>query len=161
MARCHEIEHALTNSFIFVAILNNQKNKSLTISDLKKSWKRKTFGQMMQLIEEGWDIEPTIKVALDGYKQMRNLLAHSLVIEERYDINTAWGCKELALFLSSFDLYSRLIKRVFQGSFYASIDLAASYLKTPKDIKNMVNEVLGEHEKELISLFFHAFIPKM
>lgn len=57
---CHEIEYFLSKSFIF-AITEEQKRKYITINDLWEGWSKKTFGQLIRLIQDGYNIESTLK----------------------------------------------------------------------------------------------------
>jgi hypothetical protein len=78
VARVQEIEHLIVHSFIFSTVIESKRRKNLKIGESVKSWKRKTFGQMLRAIESGWDIEPTIHTSLQLFLDMRNQLVHGL-----------------------------------------------------------------------------------
>ena len=51
LVRCQQIEHYISQSFL-LGIFKKQKEKYQTINDLRAGWKKKTFGNMLQSIEE-------------------------------------------------------------------------------------------------------------
>src|SRR6266850_2117546 len=54
VARVQEIEHLIAHSFILGAIVKSERRRNKTIAELTQSWKRKTLGQMLKTIEQGW-----------------------------------------------------------------------------------------------------------
>jgi hypothetical protein len=89
---CHEIEYFLSKSFIF-GITEEQKRKYETINDLWEGWSKKTFGQLIRLIQDGYNIEPILKNGLELFLHMRNKLVHGITNDERYNIHDEWGRK--------------------------------------------------------------------
>jgi len=156
LAVCQQIEHYIVHSFL-LGVSERQKRKYQTIYDLRNGWKRKTLGNLLAAIDEGYEIEPLVRSSFDLFLQMRNQLIHGLLTSERYDINTDWGRRELLAFLSFFDIVAKSVRRVFRSSFYASIQFGVEYLseeeKPPK-------KLLTRKQIKEIDLFIHFFSPK-
>jgi|GEM_PF-2684860 len=156
LARCQLIEHYIANSFL-LGISKKQKSKYRTINDLREGWKRKTLGDMLRSIEEAWQIHPLAKANFELFLAGRNKLVHGLTTSERYDIRTRWGQLELWAFLNFFDVHSRIVKRAFRASYYASIEVAVSEWGCPKEgLKNF----LTKKQREEAGIFFEFFSPK-
>lgn len=106
IGRCQQIEHLIAHSFILAALSPSERKRNLTIKETINKWKRKTFGQMILAIEEGYEIEPTVHASLKLFLEMRNKLVHELTRNEQYNIDTSWGQDEMIAFLSLFELIS-------------------------------------------------------
>lgn len=158
VARCQEIEHLIAHSFILGGLIETERRKYKTILDLTCGWKRKTLGQMLRLIEDGYEIEPTIHASLQLFLQMRNQLVHGLTTHDQYDIRTSWGQDETIAFLSLFELISRPIRQAFRASLYASIDYGNSYLL--REDPGSHHE-LTKRQKNQIPLFATFFKPRI
>lgn len=93
MTTIHRIEDHITNSFIFA--VGNKKYDNYTIDGAIKFWKeRLTFGRLIQLIEESYEIEEIIHNSFILFLTQRNKIAHGLTKDERYDIDTIWDKKK-------------------------------------------------------------------
>lgn len=115
------------------------------------------LGQLLAVIKDSYDIEPTVRVSLDIFLDMRNQLVHGITTTPRYDIQTSWWQDELAVSLMSFEMLSRPIRKAFRSSFYASIDFGANFLL--KDEEKPKRLLTKKQDKE-IDLFFAYFFPK-
>ena len=156
LARCQLIEHYITESFLF-GISRKQKRKYVTIDDLRAGWKKKTLGNMLECIQEAWEINPIVKANFELFLSNTNKLIHGLTTDEQYDIRTLWGQRELLAFLSFFDVHSRIVKKAFRASYYASMDFAIKKWGRPKGVpKNLFTK----RQKEEMSLFIECFSPK-
>ena len=158
VARVQEIEHLIAHSFVLGAIAESERRKNQTISELIDSWKRKTLGQMLHVIEQSWTIEPTVHASLRLFLKMRNELIHGLTTSERYDIHTSWGQDETVGFLSLFELISRPLREAFKASLYASIDIGNTHLLKGEPEKH---HKLSARQQKKISLFAAFFAPKV
>ena len=156
LATCQLIEHYIAHSFL-LGISKRQKRKYKTLNDLKDGWKKKTLGNMLQCIEEAWEIEPTFKENLELFLAHRNLLIHGITTNERYDIRTHWGRDELVAFLNFFDVHSRIIKAAFRASYYASIQYGLRHFGRPKKIRK---RIFSRKQSEESGLFFALFTLK-
>lgn len=157
IARAQEIEHLIAHSFVFGVSAESERRKSQTISELIKSWKRKTLGQMLRTIELNWDIEPTVHASLQLFLQMRNELVHGLTTSEQYDIHTSWGQDETMGILTLFELISRPLREAFQASLYASIDIGNNHLLKNEPDKH---HPLTARQRKKIGFFVASFSPK-
>lgn len=158
VARSQEIEHLIANSFILAAMSPTERKRNLTISETAASWKRKTLGQMIRLIEEGYEIEPIVHDSLRLFLNMRNELVHGLTTSDRYNIHTRWGQDEMIGFLLLFELISRPIREAFNASFYAGIEIGNEKLLTGESDQKIP---LTKSQRKKISLFAAFFTPKM
>ena len=156
LIRCQQIEHYIAQSFL-LGISKKQKRKYTTINDLRAGWMKKTLGNMLQCIQEAWEIHPLVKANLEFFLENRNLLIHGVATNERFNIRTRWGQRELLSFLNFFDVHSRIVKRAFRASFYASIEFAIRHWGAPKGFPK---RVFNKKQKEEMSLFFEFFKPK-
>lgn len=157
LARCHQIEEYVANSFLFGAFSEREKYKNDTINDVRKRWKKKTFGGMLRSIEDGWEIDPLVKANFELFRQQRNLLIHGITTHEEYDINTQWGQDELVAFLSFFDVVSRVVRSAFRASCNASISLAVHHWGVPD---GMPEDFFDKQQEEEITMFFEFFSLK-
>jgi len=156
LVRCQQIEHYIANSFL-LGISEKQKKKYKTINDLRAGWKKKTLGNMLQSIEEAWEIDPIVKASFELFLNNRNTLIHGIATSEQYDIRTLWGQHELLSFLKFFDIHSRMVKKAFRGSYYASLDFAIKQWGTPP---GMPKKIFGRKQIEDIEFFVQCFSPK-
>jgi hypothetical protein len=158
VARCQEIEHLIAHSFI-LGISDKQKRRYKTINDLVEGWKKKTLGQLINAIREAYDIEPIFNASLDLFLNMRNELTHGLTVSDRYDIRTSWGQDETIAFLTFFEFVSRIIRKAFRSTFYASIEFGTQYLIDEKEIPKQLR--LTKKQSSEIDLYSVFFTPKL
>lgn len=158
----HEVEDNITNSFIFGA--DNDKYSGFTINEAINYWKKKfTFGRLIKLMEENFDIDEDVRNAFELFLQQRNKIAHGLTQEERYDINTLWGQKELVAFLALFITNAFAILPITEGALLASVSLGYNLMKDKKE--KMPPQIKKEMETfnndpdvlDKINLFFDVF----
>jgi hypothetical protein len=157
LIRCQQIEHYIAHSFL-LGISKEQKAKYNTINDLRAGWKKKTLGNMLLCIQEAWEIEPTVKAGLELFVESRNRLIHGLTTDEQFDIRTDWGQRELWAFLYFFDIHSRIVKKAFRASYYASIHFAIKKWGLPRGAPK---RIFSKRRKDELSLFAEFFSPKL
>jgi hypothetical protein len=112
---------------------------------------------MLQSIEEAWEIHPLVKASFELFLQNRNVLIHGLATSDQYDIRTIWGQHELLAFLKFFDIHSRLVKRAFRASYYASLDFPIKKWGVPPGAPK---RIFNKKQAEEIGLFVEFFSPK-
>lgn len=156
LVRCQQIENYIAESFL-LGISKKQKSQYVTINDLKRGWKKKTLGNMLRCIEEAWEIEPIVKASFDLFLQSRNALVHGLTTSEKFDIRTHWGQKELWVFLKFFEIHSRMVKKAFRASFYASIHFAIEHFGRPAGVPK---KLFNKKQDDEMRMFFEFFTPK-
>lgn len=154
IARCQEIEHLIAHSFVLGAMAPSERRREQTIGELIKSWKRKTLGQMLRIIDEGYEIEPTVRASFELFLKMRNRLVHGLTTDDQYDIRSSWGQDEMIAFLTLFELVSRPVREMFRSSFYASIEIGNTTLLANEPEKQIS---LSKREKKQVWRFVHFF----
>jgi hypothetical protein len=113
---------------------------------------------MLLSIEEAWDIEPTVKASLELFLESRNRLVHGLTTDEQFDIQTDWGQRELWAFLYFFDIHSRMVKKAFRASYYASIHFAIEKWGLPN---GSPKRIFSKTQKDELRLFAEFFSPKL
>lgn len=157
----HDIENDITNSFIFA--IENEKYKDFSIDEVTKYWKNKlTFGRLIELMESRFDIEPHVRMSLELFLVQRNKIAHGLTKDERYDIETLWGQKELIGYLCTFINNAILLKEVSESAYIASMSLGCHLMqkenKKNKQLLKFMNDFSSDqYIKEKLSLFFDTF----
>lgn len=157
VARCQEIEHLIAHSFILAAMSPSERKRNRTIQQTIEAWKKKTLGQMLTAIEEGYDIEPAVHAALRLFLGMRNQLIHGVTTSEKYDIHTSWGQDELIGFLSLFELVSRPLREAFESSLYASVEIGNQHFLADAPDRQIL---LKKRERAKIALFATFFSPR-
>ena len=153
IARCQEIEHYISQSFIFI-VNCKEKPKYKTINDMVAGWKKKTFGQLIKLIEESYTLEDQFKEALTLFLSWRNRLVHGLTVQPEYDISSIWGQDETMAFLTRFEFISRAVKIAFRSAYWASIEFAN--IKLINEQQKTIR--LDKKQKEELSMFPYFFI---
>jgi len=156
LVRCQQIEDYITNSFL-LGISKQQKAQYETFDDLKKGWQRKTLGNMLRCIEEAWDIQPLVKANFELFLKNRNALIHGLTTREQFDIRTQWGQQELWGFLKFFDIQSRIVKKAFRASYYASMHFAVHHFGLPPGAPK---RLFSRAQQKEMKMFFEFFTPK-
>lgn len=155
IAKCHEIESLFSKSFVF-AVSKKQQKKYNTILDFFNGWEKKTFGNLIHSMQEAFEIDETIKLALNVFLDMRNQLVHGITTKPKYDISTDWGQRELISFL---DLFLSLCDPIFNiaaSCIEFSIAFANEYL-----IDDSANKIPIDQNDELLSLFINTFKLKI
>lgn len=157
VARCQEIERLIAHSFILAAMSPKERKRNRTIRETIESWERKTLGQMIRSIEEGYDIDPILHQSMQLFLSMRNKLIHDLTTSNQYNIETSWGQGEMIGFLMLFELITRPLREAFKASLFASIDIGNSTFLADSPEKQLA---LTKRQKKKISLFTTFFSPK-
>lgn len=159
----HKIENYITDSFIFA--IGNEKYGEFTIKEVTKLWKRKlTFGKLIKLIQERYEIDEDIHHALILFLTQRNRIAHGLTKDERYEIETVWGQKELVAYLALFLRNAWLLEEVFESAFIVSIGVGFNLIKENSDNPELL-KTISDFEKDPIiqdkvALFSEVFRMK-
>lgn len=161
----HRIENYITESFVFA--IGNKRYQEYTIREAMKYWKEKlTFGQLIQLIETSYDIDDTVRKALTLFLTQRNKIAHGLTKDERFDIDTIWGQKEIVGYLALFLRNAWALEEIFEAAYITSMcygaHLVSKDMKENKKHKQDILTTLAEMEKdpyvlEKIGLFAETF----
>jgi hypothetical protein len=154
VARVQEIEELISHSFVFSAMAPSERRLNLTIGESIDRWNRKTLGQMLKTIDEGFEIHPKLQEGFRLFLEMRNRLVHGITTSEQFNIRTGWGQAELICYLPFFEIVSRLVRNSFEASLYASIDIGNTYLRPDNPI------VLTKRQQKKTGLFAFFFTPK-
>lgn len=158
----HRIEDYITNSFIFA--VGNKKYADYTINELTKLWKSKfTFGNLIKLMKEQFVINEDVENSLELFLYQRNKIAHGLTKDERFDIDTLWGKKELTGFFAIFMANTYTLERVIQSAYIATIafgyhimenDPNIDIKKIKKEIKAFYSDPIIQEQLEIFTLSF-------
>jgi hypothetical protein len=154
VARVQEIEELISHSFVFSAMAPSERRLNLTVRESIDRWNKKTLGQMLKTIEEGFEIHPMLHAGFQLFLEMRNRLVHGMTTSEQFNIQTGWGQAELICYLPFFEIVSRLVRNSFEASLYASIDIGNTYLRPENPI------ALTKRQQKKIGLFAFFFTPK-
>jgi hypothetical protein len=153
LIRCQEIENNLASSFIFFVPSKN-KPEGMTFDDLRNSWKKLTFGQLVKIIKKEWDMIPEVDMALELFRDSRNMFVHRLCTDPRYDISTKWGVLEFLPFLQFFEIQTKVMLKASKASLAASAALGLSHFGEPDDFDA---ELFEKESGEDIAIFFEFF----
>lgn len=160
MVTIHRIESYITESFIFA--VGNEKYFDYTLEEVIKLLKDKfTFGKLIQLMEERYEIDEVVHNGLRLFLTQRNKIAHGLTKDPRYDIDTLWGQKELVAYLAIFLKNAWALEAVFEAAYITTMGVAGHLLKDnlndPKELK-FINDFEKDPDViEKVSLFAEVF----
>ncbi|MCR1897963.1 hypothetical protein NSA47_03040 [Irregularibacter muris] len=160
MTTIHRIENYITSSFIFA--VGNKKYGNYTINEATQLWRDKlTFGKLIQLIEERYEINEDVRKSLILFLTQRNKIAHGLTKDERYDIDTIWGQKETAGYLALFLKNAWILEDIFESAYITTMCIGFHLMKDAtenpellKTIRNFKNDPIIA---ERISIFAEVF----
>lgn len=158
----HRIEDYITNSFIFA--VGNEKYSEYSIKELTKHWKEKfTFGKLIGLMKERFNIKPDVENSLQLFLHQRNKIAHGITKDERFDIDSLWGKKELVGFLALFIQNAHILEPIIQSAYIASMSLSYYLMeqnpslcskKIKREIKEFHSDPFVKYELEIFQEFF-------
>ncbi|MDR1159170.1 MAG: hypothetical protein LBK69_00880 [Syntrophomonadaceae bacterium] len=160
----HRLEDYLTNSFIFA--VGNKKYDNYTIEEAIELWKKKfTFGRLIKLIEERYEIDEVIYNALQLFLIQRNKIAHGLTKDERYNIDTVWGQKEIIGFVALFLRNAWALEKVAESAYICTVGLSFSIMKKgeandPELLKDIDDFENDSNVQEKVALFAEVFKMK-
>ena len=134
----------------------SDKQRYVTIGNMRKAWEKKTFGQMLTTIKAAWTLDPEFERHLELFKSMRNQLVHGLTTSDRYDISDQWGQDECFSFLVFFEIVSQPVRAAFRAALFASMEFAAHHFKndTPKTAIKLTKK-----QRDEIHIFAEFFQP--
>lgn len=133
----HTIENYITESFIF-AIGNNKYNE-YTIKEATTYWKEKfTFGKLIQLIQERYEIKEVVHNALMLFLVQRNKICHGLTKDERYNIDTIWGQKEIIGYLALFLKNAWTLEYIFEAVYITTMAIGSHITKKETKDPNVI-----------------------
>ncbi|MDR0841458.1 MAG: hypothetical protein LBN26_08790 [Christensenellaceae bacterium] len=160
----HKIENLLTNSFVFA--VGNKKYADYTISSATELWKEKfTFGRLINLIKERYIIDETIDNALQLFLIQRNKIAHGLTKDDRFDIDTIWGQKEIIGYIALFLRNAWVLEEVVESAYIVTIGVGFSIMKkeevTDSDLIKSIEQYENDpYVREKVALFSEVFKVK-
>lgn len=158
----HRIENYITESFIFG--VGVERFSKYSIWEMTKFWKEKlTFGRLINLMEENFIINEDIKNSLQLFLTQRNKIAHGLITDERYNIETLWGKKEIVGYLAIFFKNASLLEPVIKSAYIFTIGVSFYIMRTSgykidrNQLKFMEKFESDPVIQEKLSLFFDVF----
>lgn len=160
----HKIEKYITDSFIFA--IGNERYGEYSIKEVTSLWKRKlTFGKLIKLIQERFEIDEDVYYALTLFLAQRNKIAHGLTMDERFDIDTVWGQKELVGYLALFLRNAWLLEEVFESAYTVTMGVGFNLIKGDSDDPELL-KTINDFEKDSIvknkiALFSEVFRMKI
>lgn len=163
MTTIHRIENYITSSFIFA--VGNKKYDNYIINEATKFWKNKlTLGKLIQLIEERYEIDEVVHNSLILFLKQRNKIAHGLTKDERYDVDTIWGQKEILGYLALFLRNAWVLEDIVESAYFATIGLGFHFMKDETKDPELL-KTISDFENDLIiiektNLFFEVFKMK-
>jgi len=158
----HRIENYITESYIFG--VGVERFSKYSILEMMKLWKEKfTFGKLLNLMEENFVINNDIKNSLQLFLTQRNKIAHGLTTDERYDINTIWGKKEIVGYLALFLKNACLLEPAVESAYTFSVGLSFYIMKNSGDKFSVEQETLMKQFEfdpliiDKLNIFFSVF----
>lgn len=124
----HEIEQELAEAF-YVGLTEKQKKKHPTVNDLIAARSKMTFGQLVNLMKEQWQLDHGFDRFLDAFVDERNQFVHSLTTQEGFGILRKRDRNRLRKRLGHFINQAFLAKRLFRAARYTTVDFAQYWLK--------------------------------
>lgn len=158
----HRIENYITESFIFG--IGVERFSKYSIWKMTKFWKDKlTFGRLINLMEENFVINEDIRNSLQLFLTQRNKIAHGLTTDERYNIETLWGKKEIVGYLAIFFKNASLLEPLIESAYIFTMGFSFYIMKTSGyKIDRYQLKFMEQFESDLVireklNLFFDVF----
>lgn len=158
----HRIENYITESYIFG--IGVERFSKYPIWEMTKLWKDKlTFGRLINLMEENFIINEDIKKSLQLFLTQRNKIAHGLTMDERFNIDTFWGKKEIVGYLALFLKNASLLEPAIESAYFFTVGFSFYIMKSSGDKFTKEQEKLMEkfeidsYVQEKLNLFFDVF----
>lgn len=160
----HRIEALITDSFIFA--VGNKKYDRYTIDEVMKLWKKRfTFGQLIQLIQERYEIDETVYNSLRLFLIQRNKIAHGLTKDERYDIDTVWGQKEIVGYIALFLKNAWVLGEIFESAYVVTMGVGFNLMENSEkdpELLKAINEFENDPNiLDKVKLFSESFKMKV
>lgn len=149
VALCQEIESKFAQS-ILLAMTEKQRKKYTTFGELLVARDKMTFGQLVMLFKEDWDLKPEFEHLLDCFVRERNVVVHRLTILEGHGLRTKRERQRINKRLAKFIDLAFLIHKAFNASYQASQEFQSWWLKEYQGT-DLPFKVPNEAEDDIIS----------
>ena len=88
-----------------------------------------TFGQMVLVFKEDWELDANFEKLLDAFVLERNFIVHRITAEEGYGVRSAQQRRKLNARLGKFIDQTFLMSKFFHGAYLASNEFARDMVK--------------------------------
>lgn len=129
--------HGIESHFAQATLLGlteRQKRKHRTVSDLWKAREKMTFGQMVLLFKEDWELDPDFEKLLDEFVSERNFIVHRITAEKGFGIASARDRRKLNARLATFIDKTYFMSEFFHGAYVASLEFARHMVRVQRNI---------------------------
>jgi hypothetical protein len=134
----HEIEKDFSRAFVF-GLTERDKKKGKTFGDLWEDRDHMTFGRMVSIMKEKWELDPVLELFLDTFVKERNIFIHKLTKMDGYGIFGKAKRKKLAKRVDLFFQLTICFSKYHMEE-YKKIDVD---FQVPEEIMQEVSEFMS------------------
>ena len=117
-----------------------------------------TFGRMVSIMKEKWELDQVLELFLDTFVEERNIFIHKLTMMDGYGIFGKAKRKKLAKRVDLFFQLTLIAKKLFASASYATIHFSNFYLKEHEKID--IGLQLSEEIMREVSGFMSLLKPR-
>ncbi len=149
----HEIEEDFSRAFLF-GMTERDKKKGKTFGELLEDRDHMTFGRMVSIMKEKWELDPLLELFFDTFVKERNIFIHKLTKMDGYGIFGKAKRKKLAKRVDLFFRLTLMARKLFSSAFDATICFSKYHMEEYKkiDVDFQVPEEIMQEVSEFMSL---------
>ena len=145
----HEIEEDFSRAFLF-GMTERDKKKGKTFGDLWEDRDHMTFGRMVSIMKEKWELDPVLELFLDTFVKERNIFIHKLTKMDGYGLFGKRKRKKLARRVDFFFRLTLIARKLFASALDATMCFGKYYIEKREKIdiglqfpEEIIQEVSG------------------
>ena len=143
----HEIEENFSEAF-FLGLNERDRRRGTTFSELRKTREKMTFGRMISIMREEWELHPLFDAFISFFAEERNFFIHKLTATKGYNIRLKRDRERLKKRVVFFLNMTLLAEEIFRTAFWASVEMA-KILVEEKDGKKIPLEIPDEIKTDI------------
>jgi hypothetical protein len=129
----HEIEEDFSRAFLF-GLSERYRKKGKNYDDFWEDRDHMTFGRMVSIMKEKWELDPVLELFLDIFVKERNIFVHKLTKMDGYGLFGKRERKKLAKRVDLFFQLALTAKKIFSSALDATMCFGKYYLGKYKKI---------------------------
>jgi len=157
LAMLHEIEDKFAKSILF-GLNERDKRKGRPFKEVWASRDEMTFGRLVMIMKEKWNLNPELEEFLETFVKERNVFVHRLTSAKGFSLRSKRDRKRLEKRVDRFMELAFVANRLFTSALYTSIDFTQDWLKKTRGIDAGVR--FPAEVQERIADFLELVDPK-
>lgn len=152
----HHVEFYIQRCYIFFFSHSTELSEE-NIPNLLEKREKRTLGNLIFELQKAFELEDNFKERLERFVSDRNRFVHGLTVEDKYDLYTDEGMKNLEEFLEHFLREIIYFQEVFIGCNVASAEFM-EWADKQKGIEHERDPILDtEYSKRAMEHYFQNF----